>query len=129
MTSSRPYIPRMPYSWWLKNPNYIRYMLRELTCVWIAAYVVVLVVGLIRLVQGPEQWAGWLHALGTTGGVIFQVLALLFTVYHTMSWFKLAPSTMPVWIGDRQLPPVVIQLAHYIVWLVISVFAIWLVGV
>lgn len=126
MNGRRPYIPSMPSTWWLQRPSYLRYMLRELTCVWIGAYVVTLIIGLYRLGQGPEAWTGYLAALASTPGVVFQFLVLMFALYHMVSWFKLAPSTMPVWRNGQQVPPARIRLIHYIVWIGVSAFIIWL---
>ena len=128
MSRVQPKMPSMSYSWWMKRPNYIRYMARELTCVWIGAYAIALVIGLFRLQQGADEWQAWLAAMASTPGLVFQVLALVFALYHTISWFHLAPSTMPVWRGDQQVPPIIIEVVHYLVWIGISIVVFWLAG-
>lgn len=129
MNAMRPYEQKLPLTWWLRHPNYVRYMLRELTCVWIGAYIATLVVGLYRLRQGPEQWQAWWQALGSIPGIVFQVMAMIFALYHTISWFALAPSTMPIWRGENQVPEGWVHAAHYLVWVVVSIFVIWIAGV
>ncbi|RFF26677.1 MULTISPECIES: fumarate reductase subunit C [unclassified Wenzhouxiangella] len=129
MKGPTPWQPEMPALWWLSQPNYVRYMLRELTCIWVGAWVGMAIVGLIRLRQGPEAWEGFLGALGSAPGIVFQIVALLFVLYHTVSWFRLAPSTMPIWIGETRVPSGWIELAHYAAWILASLLILYLVGV
>lgn len=122
---ARPYVQTPSRAWWLSRPSYRRYMLRELTCVWIGAYVVALVVGLVRLFQGAAAWEAYLHALRSVPGLVFQATALAFVLYHAVTWFALAPSTMPIWRNGKRMPPAWIHAAHYLVWIVISTGVLW----
>ena len=45
------------------TPFYVEYMVHEGTALFVAAYAITLLVGLVRLGQGPEAWAGWLDAM------------------------------------------------------------------
>ena len=58
----KPYVRQVKKSWWLRNSFYTGYMLREGTCIFVGAYAVILLCGLLRLSQGPEAFAGWLAA-------------------------------------------------------------------
>lgn len=129
MSTPRPYVPKLPLFWWLSQRNYLRYMLRELTSAWIGAYVGVLIFGLYRLQQGPAAWDTFFAAFASAPGIAFQVLALCFALYHTITWFALAPATMPVWRGETQVPPVWIQRAHYAVWIGVSAVVLLFAGV
>ena len=129
MKGPTPWRPETPTFWWLSRPGYLRYMIRELTCVWVGAWVVTAIVGLIRLRQGPEAWDAYLAALGSPAGLVFQVATLLFILYHTASWFRLAPSTMPIWIGQDRLPSKWIELGHYAIWIVVSIVIVYWLGV
>ena len=61
--SRRPYI-REPSKtgWWLQQPRYIRYMMREITCLFIGIYVLVLIVGLFQLSRGQAAYEEFLAA-------------------------------------------------------------------
>ena len=128
MTPPQDYCPRVPVFWYLKRPGYVRYMLRELTCLWIGAYVIVLAIGLLRLAQGPAQWQEFWQAFSSPAGIVFQGVALLFTLYHTVSWFALAPSTMPIWRGEDRVPSSWIGLGHYVVFVLVSILILLRVG-
>ena len=91
--------------WWRKNPFFVRYMIREGSCVFLAIYAVILLVGLYRLTQGEAAFDAWRVALTSPLSVLFHWLALLTVGYHAYTWWKVAPKTAPdVRIGGRPLP-------------------------
>ena len=92
--------------WWKKNPYYVEYMIHEATALFVAAYAFVLLVGVVRLGQGEAAWNAWLEALKSTLSVIFHLVLLVGAVYHTYSWFKILPITMPpVIVGGKKMAP------------------------
>lgn len=125
---NRAWSPRLPRDWWLRHPAYRRYMLRELTSVALGAYVALLIVGLHRLGQGPQAWDGFRAALASPPGLVFQLVALALAVYHSVTWFALAPRTMPLQIGARHVPAAWIAAAHYLAWALITVVVLLAIG-
>jgi fumarate reductase subunit C len=112
----------------LQRASYRRYMLREMTCVLIGAWTLTMVVGVIRLAQGDTAWNGFLAALATPAGVIFQLLALIAAVYHSVTWFSLAPRTMPLRVAGRRVPAAWITIGHYIAWALITLIVLIIAG-
>ena len=108
MDKRRPYVRSMA-SWWTRDPYFIRYMAMEATSVLVAIYAVILLVGLARLSQGEAAYNGWLDALKSQWSVGFHLLILLVFAYHTWSWFKIMPKTMPTlyWGGARVPQPAI----------------------
>jgi len=128
--SRKPYIREMSKtSWFLSQARYRDYILHEVTCIFIAIYAVILIVGLFRLGQGPEAWQGWLDGLRSPLGIIFQILAFVFAVIHTWSWFKVVPQAMRIQRGTDFVPGNLIVGVHYGVLAVISLFVLILAGV
>ena len=82
-------------AWWKRNPFYGWYMVRELSCVFITAYAVVLLVGIWRLAQGREAFEAWRASLGSPVSLVFHVIALILVLYHAWSWFQVMPKTLP----------------------------------
>jgi fumarate reductase subunit C len=81
-------------------------MAREVTAVFVAAYAVVLLVGLVRLGQGEAAFNGWLQALKSPVSLVFHLFLLATFVYHTWSWFNIMPITMPLmFVGGKRVPP------------------------
>jgi fumarate reductase subunit C len=103
--------PRRPYmrpmnGWWRRNPFFVEYMVHEATALFVAAYAIVLLVGLLRLAQGEAAWNGWLDALQSPLSVAFHVVLLVAIGYHAWTWFRIMPKTMPpIHLGDRRLSP------------------------
>ena len=128
--SRRPYRRAVSTTaWWLAQPRYIRYMAREVSCIFIGAYTAVVVVGLVRLAQGASAWGAFLEALQAPVSVAFHLLVLAFALYHTTTWFNVTPKAMPVQLGETQLPGGVIIGAHYAVWALVSALVLFLAGV
>lgn len=95
--------------WWKRDPFFMRYMLREATALAVAAYAVVLTVGLVRLAQGEAAWAGWLAALRSPASLLLHGVLLAAMVEHARSWFEIMPKTMPIIrIGGQRLAAVTI---------------------
>jgi len=105
MSNRRPYVRSMD-GWWKRDPYFIRYMAREVTALLVAAYAVVLLAGLVRLSQGEAAFNGWLQYLKTPWMLVFHLIALATFVYHTWSWFKIMPKTMPImFVGGKRVQP------------------------
>ena len=123
--SRKPYVrPISDITWWLAQPRYIRYMAREVSCVFIGAYTGVIVIGLVRLSQGAAAWNAFLEALNSPVSIAFHLLAFAFALYHSTTWFNVTPKAMPLRLGDARLPGGIIVGAHYAVWVLVSAL-IW----
>ena len=105
MSKRRPYVRSMD-GWWKRDSYFIHYMAREATAVFVAAYAVVLLVGLVRLGQGPAAYDGWLQALKSPLSLLFHAIVLGTFVYHTWSWFNIMPKTLPImFVGGKRVQP------------------------
>lgn len=55
--SRKPYVrPISKTWWWLKHPRYMRYMSREVTCIFIGAFALLMVCTLERLSHGQAAY-------------------------------------------------------------------------
>ena len=126
----KPYVREVPrYSWWLKKHVYSTYMMREATCIAIAVYCLLLVLGIIKLSEGPEAYTAYIAALRSPLGLILQVIIGIFAVYHTVTWFMLAPKGIPpVRLGGERVEPKMIVAAHYVGWAGVSAVVLLFVG-
>ena len=122
--SRKPYIRKIPNTWWLQNSSYRAYMLREFSSPFIAIYTAVLLVGVIRLYQGPEAYEAWLMALQSPLSIGFSVMALLLALCHSLSWLKFVPQVMPLQFGETKVPPMAIVGTHYSVFVIIFIIAL-----
>ena len=108
MSKRRPYVRSMD-GWWKKNPFFVEYMVHESTALFVAAYAINLLVGLVRLGQGEMAWNGWLAAMQSPLSVVFHLAILVSIAYHTYTWFKIMPKTLPpILVGGKPVGPCVI---------------------
>lgn len=108
MSKRRPYVRPMD-GWWKKNPYFVEYMIHEGTALFVAAYAFTLLVGLVRLGQGETAWNGWLEALKSPLSLAFHAVLLVAILYHTYTWFKIMPRTLPpIIVGGKKLAPAMI---------------------
>ena len=125
-----PYVrPVGRYSWWLSQPRYIRYMLREVSAAFIGAYILMLIVGLLRLSQGPAAYESYLTAVLSFAGVAFGLITFVFAVYHSLTWFRVTPKAMPLRMRGKAVPPAIIVGAHWLGWAVASLLILLWVAV
>ncbi len=101
---SKLYHPKMPATWWLKKSSYLLFMLRELSSVFIAIFLIVFLAQVYQLTRGPEAYVAFARKLSSPGWVIFHILALLFSLFHSITWFQSTAVVMPLRIGARELP-------------------------
>jgi len=109
MNGTRPdkmklYHPQMPATWWLKKSSYLLFMLRELSSVFIAIFLIVFLIQVYQLTRGPEAYVAFAQKLSSPGWLIFHTLALLFALFHSITWFQSTAVVMPLKIGARELP-------------------------
>jgi fumarate reductase subunit C len=125
----RPYQRVLPRTgWFLRHPRYVRYMLREVSCIFIGAYTLLVLIGVFRLSQGQAQYEAFLEALRSPLSIVLHVLTLGFAVYHSITWFNLTPRALPIQIGESFVPDAVIAGAHYLAWFVFSLVVLYLAG-
>lgn len=127
--SRKPYVrPVSPTTWYFRHPRYLRYMSREVTCVFVGALALLLICLLDRLAAGPEAYAAFLAALRSPWSVLGLVLILGFAVHNATSWFNVTPKALPVQLGETFLPGKVIVAAHYAGWVFATVLVLLLAG-
>ncbi len=125
----KPYVREVPrLRWFFRHPRYLRYMAREVTCLFIGAYTLLLLVGVKRLAEGEAAYEAFLAALASPASVVFHAAALAFSVYHSVTWFNVTPKALPLQVGERFVPGGVIAGLHYAVWAALSLAILVLAG-
>jgi len=123
----RWYRPRVSTYWWLSRWPYLKFILRELTSVAVALFVILTLVEIWALDRGPESYAAWLALLRSPWIIAFNTITFLFVIFHTITWFNLAPKAMAVRIKGKRLPDILIAGPNYIAWLIASIVVGWFV--
>ena len=126
--SRNPYVREMTFRWIFRHPRYLRYMVRELSCLFIGAYTLMLVWALKQLADGPAAWKAFLECLQSPASIVFHLLALGFALYHSITWFNLTPKALPLQLGEDFVPDGVIAGAHFGAWAALSAAILYLAG-
>lgn len=124
-----PYIRHYPNTWWLKRRSYFLFMVREFTSIFVAGYCVFLLYFFYKLSQGPEAYYRVIELLKCPLSVILHIIAFIFAVYHSITWFNLTPKIFILRIGEEKLPSFLISGANFIAWIVISAILAWIISV
>jgi fumarate reductase subunit C len=117
---SKLYHRKIPATWWLKKLSYFLFMLRELSSVFIALFLLVYLVQLSQLTGGPEAYIAFTEKLRSPGWILFHLVALLFALYHSITWFQSTAIVLPLRIGERVLPREMVTVLHIGAWAVLS---------
>jgi fumarate reductase subunit C len=113
--------------WFVERRSYQLFVLRELSSVFVAWFVVFLLLLVPAVLAGPAAFAGFVAWSGQPWMLVLNLLALVFVVLHAVTWFGVAPDAMVLKVRGRKVPRQRIIAAHYAVWLVVSVLLAWLV--
>ncbi|HUL96704.1 MAG TPA: hypothetical protein VLT89_11870 [Usitatibacter sp.] len=92
--------------WWRRDPFFVRYMAREATSLFVELYALILLAGVVSLARGPAAYEAWLAWLASPFAILLHVLLFFVFAYHTLSWFRIMPKTMPpVVVAGRAVGP------------------------
>jgi fumarate reductase subunit C len=102
---SAPVTYRQPVSrlWWLKKRTYFLFVMRELSSVFVAWFAVFLLVLVFAIGRGEASYQRFLEWAASPVVVVVNVVALAFSVLHTVTWFALTPQAMVVRFRGRQV--------------------------
>jgi fumarate reductase subunit C len=126
--SRKPYVREITSEWIFRHPRYLRYMVREFSCLFIGGWTLLMVWGLKQLAEGPAAWAAFLECLKSPASIVFHVLALGFATYHSITWFNLTPKALPLQIGEEFVPDAAISGAHFGAWAALSLAVLYFAG-
>ncbi|WKG02533.1 fumarate reductase subunit C [Mycolicibacterium sp. HK-90] len=122
MTTYRQPVPLL---WWAKRGSYLRYMLRELSCEFVAWSVIYLGLLVWTLATGRYDWFQDFSTHPLV--IVLNLMTLAFLLLHTVTWFGLAPRAMVVHLRGRRVPAGAVLVGHYVAWLVVSAVVAWVV--
>jgi fumarate reductase subunit C len=117
----------MSFWWWLERRAYFKFIVRELTCLFVGAFAVLTLLQVRAIGGGPEEYAAFAAMLSSPAYVAFGAVAFLFVLFHAVTWFPLVPTTIVLRLGERRVPGSVIAGAHFAGWLVVSVVVAYIV--
>jgi fumarate reductase subunit C len=118
---------RRPVStyWWLEKPAYFAFILREGSCMFVAWFVVYLLLLMQALLEGEVSYRQHLDWSATAPVLFLNIVTLAFVLYHAITFFRAAPQALVVRAGRKRVPPRLVLAGHYVAWIVVSVLVGW----
>jgi fumarate reductase subunit C len=120
------YRVRMSTYWWLGRWPYLKFILREISSVFVAWFVIETLLQINALIDGPEAWLEMQDFFMNPIVIAVNVISLFFVCFHAITWFNLAPKAMAVRIGGKRVPGILIAGPQYVAWAVVSAAIAWL---
>jgi len=111
--------------WWLGRWYYLKFVLRELSSIFVAYFVVITLLQIHSISRGPAAYARFEERMRNPLMIALDAISFLFVLFHTISWFNLAPRAMVVRLGGKRVPEILIAGSNYVAWLVISASVAW----
>ena len=123
----RWYRKRISTLWWLHRRSYLVFALRELSCVFIAWFVIFLLLLIHAIGAGTRDYHRFLDWAANPLVIAVNIVAFLFVVLHAITWFSLAPKAIVVRARGRRVPSSFVAGANYLAWAVGSAVVAWLI--
>jgi len=117
---------RVSTYWWLERRPYVIFILRELSSVFVAWFVVYLLMLIRAIGRGAGAYGQFLEWSARPTVLVVNVVTLFFVTFHAITWFNLAPKAMVVHMRGRRVPAVVIAASNYAAFVVTSAVVAWL---
>jgi fumarate reductase subunit C len=112
--------------WWLESWRYAKFVLRELTSVAVAFFALEMLLEIRALSRGPDAYGRFLRRLEHPLLIALNLLAFAFVLFHSFTWFNLAPKAMQVRMRGKRVPDSVVAGSNYVAWAVISAILAWI---
>lgn len=127
-TEFRPrwYRTRVSTWWWMGRWSYLKFILREISSVFIAWFVAELLLALSALSNGPPDYGDFQDFLRSPAVVATNIVSLFFVLFHAITWFNLAPKAMAVRVRGKRIPDLWIAGPNYLAWAAVSAIVAWL---
>ncbi len=128
MSKRKPYQRPITATWWMSNPFFVRYIIREGSSIFVMLFSLELFYGLYSVSLGEHAWSEFVSWLVSPGAFVFHFVCLIATLIHSITWFQLAPKTMDLWIKGKKVNDGLISKAHLGVFIITTIVLIVLIG-
>ena len=118
--------PHVSTLWWLEKGSYFAFILRESSCVFVAWFVVYLLLLVRAVTQGDASYQAFLAWSATTPILLLNIVSFLFLIFHAVTFFAAAPQAMVVKVGSNTVPGSLVLAGSYAGLAAVSAVVCWL---
>jgi fumarate reductase subunit C len=104
---------------------YVKFILRELSSIFVAWFVIYLLLLVRAIGRGEEAYRSFLSLSAHPVMLTINVVTFLFITFHALTWFAVAPQAIVAHLGKKKVPPILIAASHYGAWIVVSALILW----
>ena len=102
--------------WWLEKKSYFAFILREASCLFVAWFVVYLLLLVRAVTEGLAIYQGFLAWSAQPWVLALNVVSLAFLVFHAITFFVAAPQALVLHVGGKRVPGSWVAASHYAAW-------------
>lgn len=113
--------------WWFRRPAYLIFALREFSSIFVAWFVVFLLLLIDAVNRGEEQYRQFITWSGNSWISAMNAIAAMFLLLHSITWFSQTPQAFTLRVGRRRIPKIWIGGAIYLLWFLLSTIVAWMV--
>ncbi len=121
------YRARVSTWWWLKRRSTLAFILREMSSLFVAWFVVFFLLLVAAVGRGEAAYLEFIGWAAKPGIVLVNLVSLGFVVFHAVTWFNLAPQAMVVHMRGKRVPGKLITASNYGAWVVTSLLVAWII--
>ena len=127
-TEYHPRWLRRPVStyWWLQQRSYFAFILREASCIFVAWFVVYLLMLVRAVSEGEMSYRQFLSWSASPRILLVNLVSFFFIVLHAITFFEAAPRAIVVHVGGRRVPNGFVLAAHYLGLIASSGVVVWI---
>jgi succinate dehydrogenase subunit C len=114
-------------TWFLTRWPYRIFMLRELSGIFLAGYTILLLVLVMKVHDGPAAYSSFRDTLQSPALIVFNCVALLFALLHTVTWFQAMPKVLPLRYGHQHRLAFALVGVNYLLFLAVTAIILVLV--
>ena len=127
MSELRMYRRQMRTLWWVRKRSYFLFVMRELSSIFVAWWVLFLLILISAVGRGEPSYEDFQDFASNPAVVVVNLVAFAFVLLHAVTWFSLTPKAMDVRLGDRRVPAVMVIASQYAGLAAVSAVIYWLV--
>ena len=111
---------RLSTYWWLGKWPYVKFILREISSVFVAWFVIYLLLFIRAVSRGDAAFRAFLEWSTHPVMLTVNVITFLFITFHAITWFAVAPQAIVAHMGTKKVPSFMIAAGHYGAWFVVT---------
>jgi len=127
----KAYRPQMSPYWYFDRWPYLRFMVREKSCIFVAYFAIVMLLQIRAIEHGTAAYAHFQALMSCPLVMILNAIAFVLIIFHAVTWFALVPRVFVRHMLGTSIPDLFAAVPNYGAWfvasLIVALFALRLI--